>query len=714
MAAFAHFVQMVQFAARCRPRGRPRPRTESPREVNVRTTTLWLLPAVALLAISAAAAPITPPGEKPAPTPLTRLADAGTAKDHDGADLVVVFEHAVNRVKPSGVTYVDGYRLTKVLTPEGCRDNGVLYWHYDPQSQALEVREVNVLRGEAKLPVDVGAIHDLPAPQSAIYWRDRVKTLQLPRLEVGDGIEVVTFSKGFTYALLAAEGGASGGGAGWMADVPGDEKFIPPMPGEYFDIVLFAGDDPIIEKRYELVLPKEKRLHAETYNGAVYSSLTYDPETTTYAWWCRDVVARKHEPSQPDASDIVAKVVMATAESWEAKSRWFFDVNRDQFEVTPDIQAKVNQILATAGAANGSDARKAEVLVHWVAQNIRYSGQTMGDGEGFMLHPANMIFEQRSGVCKDIAGMLITMMRAAGLDSYAAMTMAGSRIDQVPADQFNHCVTALRLEDGTFRMYDPTWVPYNNDIWSKSETEQHYLVGSPEGETLNRIAYSPAEESPLTARHEAVLSDDGTLTGTLRLNGGGASDSRLRRIVNGARRGELGAAMAHLMSTVSRRIEGVSVTHRAADDFGGDMWITVSYRIPRFATPLDGELSFTSPLLAWVHASGNLYRAASQEWPKERTTDLMLWYTQLLDAQETVTLPRGWQLQDAPKPEPVDATYATFAGSVAQKGRVLTVAERAELKRRQIPPDGYEGFRQAVTASRDWSQQAFRFVKEGK
>ena len=666
---------------------------------------------------AAAASASLPPGEKPAPTAFSRLADAGTAKDHDDANLLVVLEHAVNRVKPSGVTYVDGYRLTKVLTPEGCRDNSVLYWHYDPQSQALEVREVNVLRGDQRLPVDVAAVRDLPAPQSAIYWRDRIKTLQLPRLQVGDGIEVVTFSKGFTYALLAAEGGGGttgAGGASWMADVAGDEKFIPPMPGEYFDIVLFAGDQPIVEKRYELVLPKDKRLHAENYNGAVYSSVTYDQETTTYAWWCRDMPPRAHEPSQPDASDFAPKVVMATAESWEAKSRWFFDVNRNQFDVTPEIRAKVDEVLAAAGAANAGDLRKAEVLVHWVAQNIRYSGQTMGQGEGFTLHPGNMIFEQRSGVCKDIAGMLITMMRAAGLDSYAAMTMAGSRIDQVPADQFNHCVTALRLPDGSFVMYDPTWVPYNNDIWSKRETEQHYLVGSPQGETLSRIAYSPAAESPLVARHDAVLAEDGTLAGTLRLSGGGATDGRLRRIPNGVRRAELAGAVAQMLAPAGQRVEVTGVTHRAVDDFSGDMWLQVAYRIPRFAVAVDGRWSFASPLLGWLHAPGALFGAGSQEWAKDRETDVMLWNTQLVDAQETITLPRGWRLHEPPKAEAVTETYASFAGAVAQKDRAVTVTARATVDRRQVPPDGYAGFRKAVHASRDWSKQAFTFVREGK
>jgi hypothetical protein len=713
MAAFTRFVQMLESAC---PSPAPRPARLVPRsrEVIVRTINRRLLPAIALLAIAAtafAATPVTPPGEPPAPTPFTRLADAGTAKDFEDAGLVVVYEHAVNRVKTSGVTYVDGYRLTKLLTPEGCRDNSVLYWHYDPQSQALEIREVNVLRDGAKLPVDVAGVHDLPAPQSAIYWRDRIKTLQLPRLRVGDGIEVVTFSKGFTYALLAESGAASGGAA--LADAPGDEKYIPPMPGEYFDIVLFAGDQPIKEKRYELVLPKDKRLHAENYNGAVYSSVTYDAETTTHAWWCKDMPARAHEPSQPDASDFVPKVVMATAESWEAKSRWFFDVNRNQFEVTPEIQGKVDEVLAAARATNADDARKAEVLVHWVAQNIRYSGQTMGQGEGFTLHPGNMIFEQRSGVCKDIAGMLITMMRAAGLDSYAAMTMAGSRIDQVPADQFNHCVTALRLEDGAFRMYDPTWVPYNNDIWSKSETEQHYLVGSPEGQTLSRIPYSPPEESALVARHNAVLADDGALSGTIDVSGGGASDARLRRFVSGSRRQELATAVAGLLAAVSPRVEGVTVTHLAPDDFSVDMWLKIAYRIPRFATTGGGTLDFTSPLLQLMHGNATFYRAGSQDWPKDRETSLMLMFTQLLDAQETVRLPQGWKLADAPEADPVDETYATFAGSAAQDGRVFTVTAKSAVKRRQIPPDGYAGFHKAVAASRDWSKQSFHFTKGG-
>ncbi len=643
-----------------------------------------------------------PPGDRPPPTAFTRLEDAGDAGAHPGADLVVVFEETVNRVAPSGVTEVDGYRLTKVLTPSGCRDRSVLTWRYDPQSSRVEVREVSVLRDGERLPVDVADVRDLPAPQSAIYWSDRIMVLQLPRLRPGDGIEVRTLRKGFTYALLGGDGSAA----------DDDARFVPPMPGEYFDIVLFAEDAPILEKRYVLSLPAGKRLHAEVYNGALFSSVTYDAERTEHAWWGRDLPALVHETRQPAASDFAPKVVMATVADWESKSRWFFDVNRGQFDATPEIRAKVDEVLAAAGLAGATPERRAEALLHWVAQNIRYSGQTMGPGEGFVLHSGAMVFAQRSGVCKDIAGMLVTMLRAAGLDAQAAMTMAGSRIEDVPADQFNHCVTALRLPDGSFRMYDPTWVPYDNNIWSHSETEQHYLVGSPEGSTLDRIAYSPPSDSPLHAVHRATLAADGTLTGEFELTGRGVMDGRLRGMANG-RRDELASVFARALAAVSPRVEGVRVAHRRTDDFGGDMRITVAYRIPRYALPVDGGLEFRSPLMQLTLHDGTLFRAGATAWEDERATDVLLYFTQLLDGRETIRLPRGWRAADAEQPDAVDETYAAFSGASRLDGSDLVITQRFESRRRQVPPDGYPGFKKAVDAARAWGDRVFRAEKGG-
>lgn len=661
-----------------------------------------------------------PPGDCPPPEVFSRIEDAGVAADHDDASHLIVYDHAVNRVMSTGVTYVDSYIIYKVLTPEGCRNQSVLRWNYDPQSSYVDVREVNIIRHGKRIPVDVSRLHDLPAPQSWIYWKDRIKTLQLPRLEINDGIEIKVFRKGFTYALLRdGEAGpnssVSGAGAGNAVDQPpDDDRYIPPMPGEYFDIVLFADAAPIVEKKYVLILPSDKRLHSQVYNGPLYASTSYSGDQTEYAWWGLNLPHRQREPRQPDQSDYVAKVVMATVEDWEAKSRWFFDVNRNQFEVTEEIKSKVEEILDDAGVANASEERKAEMLVHWVAQNIRYSGQTMGEGEGFTLHPSAMIFEQRSGVCKDIAGMLITMMRAADMNSFAAMTMAGSRIDAVPADQFNHCVCALLKDDGSYEMYDPTWVPYNNNIWSLLEAEQHYLVGSPDGETLSRIAYSPPQGSPLEITHEATLHEDGSLEGTFKLVGSGAVDGRLRRMVAYNRRQELTYTFASILSPISERVEQIQYEHPKADDFSQDMWITIHYRIPRFVLPVAGGFEFTSPMMNVVLNNGSLFRAADTNWPAERKTDVFLYYTQLIDGVEIIRLPKGYKVVDPPSSEVIDETYAYFKGTSQMKGRNLTVKQRAEVRRRQIPPDGYDGFKRAIDEAKEWGKTSYRIEKGGK
>ncbi len=651
-----------------------------------------------------------PPGDSPPVTAFTRLADAGDADDHPGANHIIVYDLAENRVKPSGVTYVDGYVLYKMLTPAGCRDRSVLRWGYEPWSSFIEITEVNIVRGEEMISVDVSSVHDLPAPQSGIYWNSRIKTLQLPRLEVDDGVEVHVFRKGYSYALL--EGGGSGlpAGRGLLAE-PDDDKYIPPMPGEYFDIVLFQSSVPIVEKRYELTLPADKRLHSQIYNGPLYASTTYSEDTTTYTWWAEDVPAVTSEPRSPDMSDRVSKVVVATVESWEAKSRWFFDVNKDQFDVTPGIQAKVDEIFRDAGVARGSEEEKAEVLVHWVAQNIRYSGQTMGVGEGFILHSGAMIFEQRSGVCKDIAGMLVTMMRAAGMDSYAAMTMAGSRIEEVPADQFNHCVCALKKDDGSFEMYDPTWVPYYNDIWSKSETEQQYLTGTSTGEPLASIPYSPPEGSPLNVRHEAELSEDGTLRGTFRLSGAGVMDSRLRGMVSMSRLTDIEDDIAYYFSELGEGIEIVKLDYRAVDDFSGNAWIDVEYVIPEYALPIEDGLEFKSPMAVLTTENGWLCRSCVYDWGEERENDIFLWFTQLIDGEETIRLPRGYSIDDPPSSEEVDETFAYFKAGGEADGRKLTVTERFEARRRLIPSDGFEGFKAAVDEALDWAGKTYRAEK---
>jgi len=644
-----------------------------------------------------------PPGDTPPPTVFSRIDNAGDSSDFEDADFVIAYDETTNRINDKGVAFTDSYMLYKILYENGCKNKSVLTWHYEPLSSYVDVREVNIIRGDSTIPVPVGDIIDLPAPQRAIYWGDRIKMLQLPRLHINDGIEVKVFRKGYSYALLDENKSAE----------PDNDKYIPPMPGEYFDIVVFESTVPIIEKKYILKIPASKRIHSEVYNGPLYSNTSYTEDTTIYSWWIKDVPAWDPQPRSPDRTDFLTKVVIATVKSWEAKSRWFFDINESQFAYNDAIKAKVDEILKKAGVANGTDEQKAFELVHWVAQNIRYSGQTMGEGEGYTLHSGAMIFEQRSGVCKDIAGMLITMMRAAGLDSYGAMTMAGSRIEQVPADQFNHCVVALKKNDSTFVMYDPTWVPYDNDIWSKFETEQDFLIGSPKGEPLRQIAYSPPEESPLIIKSTGTILSDGTYEGSFELNSDGAMDSYMRGLQIWYPLSEMKYHLASILSKINERAELISFSHGDVLDFKKPMWWKIKYRIPKYAFIIDSTYEFKSPMMQLILGNTLFFRPASIDWPEKRRDDVFFYCTQLLKGDESIKLPSGYKINDPPKSDSLDETYLSFQAESEMDGRELRITQRAELRRRQIPQKGYEGFRKVALGAKEFFDTVFRAEKGG-
>ena len=129
-----------------------------------------------------------------------------------------------------------------------------------------------------------------------------------------------------------------------------------------------------------------------------------------------------------------------------------------------------------------------------------------------------MTLRDRGGVCKDKAGILMALLRAAGLESYAGMTMAGERIEHIAADQFNHCVTVWRRADGKTQLLDPTWVPGR----ARAVVVPRAAAGGADGAARgggphdHRRSRRPrTTRSTLTVR--STLLADGTLKGTLKV-----------------------------------------------------------------------------------------------------------------------------------------------------------------------------------------------------
>ncbi len=624
------------------------------------------------------------------------LAAAGDKEKFPDANTVIVFDSTTVKVMDSGLSYVTMHRLTKVLTPAGALELVAPRFNYDPLSAYVDVKSVRIFRKRGEVEeVPLSSILDCAAPARMIYWGAREKMVPVGRLEVGDGLETVVFRKGFTYALLQNAG--SDGVIASAADQveADDERYVPPMRGHFYDIVPFWTSAPILVKTYTVSMPANKPLQYQVYNGELTSWSHFQGDRILYHWEKKDIKPIKTEHDMVSLSNVAPKLLLSTSD-WKSKSLWFHKVNEDygSFEVTPEVKKKVEELTKDCK----TDQEKVHVLTHWVAEEVRYSGLTMGPGEGYTLHKGEMTFRDRCGVCKDKAGMLVTMLRAAGLESYPAMTMAGSRIDRIPADQFNHSVTVWKRGPSDYVLLDPTWVPGVRELWSSAEQQQEYLMGVPEGADLRSTPLSAPENHYFRVRGESELLPDGTLTGNVSLEAEGQADAQIRRQLVRSPKSLWQGYFDRAVYEISPAAELTSLRFTDPYDISEPMRITFQYRIPGYARIVGEKIVFT-PIVArhlFADPGTNAYlhmnfEAETKQYPFATRCSF------LIDFAEKVKLPKKYKALHLPEFATTKGEAADYQAGYKIEKNELRFEQLLRLKKRIYAAEEWPNFRQAVT-----------------
>ncbi len=615
------------------------------------------------------------------------IKNGGCSKDYPNSNLLIIFDSTNVDVQETGLSYINSHTLYKVLTTAGAKNLNVIKYGYDPLSAYVDIVGVTIYRKDGSVEVvDVSEVLDYPAPARMIYWGASEKMVEVGRLEPGDAVEVFLFKKGYTYALLYDY----------------DEQYIPPMRGHYYDIVPFWSSDPLLLKYYSVAVPKEKLIQYRFYNGEAESSVLLEDDKMRYTFIKKDILPIKSESRMVAMSDIAPKLLISTSPDWEAKSLWFYGVNEDygSFTSTPEIDKKVNEIIKDAV----DEMDSITLLTHWVADEIRYSGISMGPGEGYTLHSGDMNFTDRCGVCKDKAGMLITMLRAAGFESYPAMTMAGSRIDYIPADQFNHSVTVVKLKNGKYKLLDPTWVPFLRELWSSAEQQQNYLMGVPEGADLMITPISEPENHFFKISGNSEILKDGTLVGEFLLTAEGQSDASIRRMFTSNYVSEWESSVEKEILRVAPQAEILEIDFGKPYEYlASNINLKVKYKIPNYAIITDEEIIFIPFVAANLFKRGMSHMYFNAD-PKERNFGFRDRCSRLVELSETIKLPTSGKLIPIDFEEKVGDEISSFEGTMDLSNTNFSFSEKVILSKRVYEPQDWPAFSKVVESQKKFAE----------
>lgn len=301
------------------------------------------------------------------------------------------------------------------------------------------------------------------------------------------------------------------------------------MPDTFSDYQVLEYTSPIRHYVYEVNGPKSlpliNRVLKDEVEGTVRFSQSEKGKRLLYRWEIQDVPRMYEEPAMPALYRVVQRLLVSTVEDWEAISKWYWNLSEPHFATTPAIRKK------TAELTNGLDDNDAKIraIFTWVSQEIRYMGITVEEeAPGYEPHDAAMTFENRHGVCRDKAALLVAMLREAGLDAFPVLIHTGPKKDtEVPQPYFNHAVTAVLREDGSYTLMDST-DENTRELFPAYLCDKSYLVARPDGDGLRVSPIVPAEENMMRLQTRAEVNSEGTLTGSCVMHFDGINDNAYR------------------------------------------------------------------------------------------------------------------------------------------------------------------------------------------
>ena len=459
-----------------------------------------LLPAFGLSAIASATVENS--------TAWAQPRSQATQTRYPDADLVLLSDLAQLRYEADGTSHYQGEVVFEILTEKGRQKKSSISMEFSTAYGSLQFLDAAIIKPDGRtvqIDLETKVRETIASGQmNANIYDPNQKTIRLsvPNLEIGDILR-------YSYA---------------------GERTKTVVPDTWADWFVLEETEPVVHAVYEVDAPAELPLThialRDKIENTVQSTEKRVGDRILYRWKIRDVPRMFTEPKMPARHTVVQRLLLSTISDWESLSKWYWNLSKPRLDnVTPEMTAKVQEL--TEGITDRQ--KQIEAIFRFISQDIRYVGLTLEDeAPGYEPHDVSLTFDNRYGVCRDKAALLVAMLRLGGFDAYPVLIYVGPKKDpDVPQPWFNHAITAVRNDDGTYLLMDST-NENTRDLLPAYLSDCSYLVAHPDGETLQTSPIIPPEENLLSIEIDATLEDRNRISAEAVLSFGGINDTAYR------------------------------------------------------------------------------------------------------------------------------------------------------------------------------------------
>ena len=244
--------------------------------------------------------------------------------------------------------------------------------------------------------------------------------------------------------------------------------------------------------------------------------------------------------------------------TWQNFGRFIYQLNENRDVLTPEVKQLVHRMADTCK----TNPQKIAVLYKYLQHNTRYVSIQLGIG-GLQTFDAAFVCEKKYGDCKALSNFMKSLLKEAGIVSYAAIVSSGkSRFyhmdEDFPANVFNHVI--LCVPQGG----DTTWLECTSPDMPAGylggfTANRKVLLITPEGGKVIKTPAYGAESNVLTRFAECTLNEKDELVANIRYNYMGAYWEDENRAVGGAGQSDINRHLNQMLGFANYTVNRSSI-----------------------------------------------------------------------------------------------------------------------------------------------------------
>lgn len=592
-----------------------------------------------------------------------------TIETYPNSDDVLIDDYIQIKYKSDGTGEKWDDTMIKILTDKGRDDYKTIAFNYTLPYSKVEIKELQVIKKDGSI-VTVDAItnaremiDDSQMFANIYNPNDKILRVTIPELEIGDCVRYLTCET--IYKTI--------------------------IPNAWFDMELLESTSPVVHFKYEIIAPQDRPVMKKGIPNRIANTIAdfviNDGDNIKYVWEAKNVPRMFEEPNMPPIESVVQRVLASTINSWEDVSKWYWNLCLPHLNATtPEMEKVVKDMIKD----KDDDIDKIKAIYYFVAQQVRYMGVTTEtDAPGFEPHDVSLTFNNRYGVCRDKAALLVAMLRLAGYKAYPVIIMVGPKLDKdVPLPYFNHAVCCVELPDGKVIFMDPT-NESSKEIFPAYLCDRSYLVAKPEGATLMTTPIVPARENMVEIATDGTLSSDGLADVETTIRFDGINDSLYRghfaKLSNDERR----TFFENILRKAIPSSQLFYYTITPENLFDMSEVLSVKMRFTAKNSFVSGD-SMSALNLPWLGGSIGIVNyiigttgLTERKYPL--VTEVACGYSEKIN----LTLPKNFKAESLPKFKEINSDAVNFTKSISVKDKNLTASSEFLIKVVEFSPMQY-------------------------